>query len=73
MRTAWMCRTYLRSEMPLTDKVPPVFSLTLMVVQDAPPDEELVYALVSAHVRNVEPILSEVTKIEFDPDAPEFD
>jgi len=64
MKAAWTIQTYVRSELPLTAKVPKVMSFTFVVLQDERPEDETIAALVSTHVRNVELLFSEV---EFTP------
>lgn len=60
MKTVWNVVTYVESDMPLTDKVMPVMSLTFVVVSEEPPSDELVLALVNSHTRNCKPLMSEV-------------
>jgi len=68
MKVVWNVTTYIRSEMPLTDKVPSVMSITFVVIDDNPPTDELIIALVSAHTRNCEPLMSEVHRSEIPAD-----
>jgi len=52
MKTTWFITAYLRSNMPLTDKVMPVQALQFIVVSDTPPSDDEVRVLVEAHTRN---------------------
>lgn len=60
MKPAWTVTTYVRSELPLTNKVASVMSLTFVVMGCEEPKKETVEALACSHVRNVELIFSEV-------------
>jgi len=64
MKVIWNVITYFRSELPLTDKVPSVMSITFVVIDDNPPSDELIIALVNSHTRNCEVLMSEVHRAE---------
>jgi len=66
MKPAWTVRTYMRSTLPLTEKVAPVVEFTFVVWGDTPPTEEVVLAFVTTHTRNVELLFSEAEHTPFD-------
>jgi len=68
MKVIWNVITYFRSELPLTEKVPSVMSITFVVLDDNPPSDELIIALVNSHTRNCEVLMSEVHRAEIPAD-----
>lgn len=64
MKYAWTISTYVRSQMPLTDKVAPAMQFTSVVFGLEKPKAETIEALVASHTRNVDILFSEV---EFTP------
>lgn len=70
MKPAWTVVTYVRSEMPVNSKrLATVMSLTQVFFGENPPDEEVVLAAASVHLKNVEVMFSELT---FTPVPEEF-
>jgi len=68
MMVIWNVITYFRSELPLTEKVTSVMSITFVVIDDNPPSDALIIALVNSHVRNCEVLMSEVRRAEIPSD-----
>lgn len=64
MKTVWTVCTYVSSELPLTEKVVNVMSITFVIRAEEPPSEEAILALVNLHIRNCEPLMSEVSRNE---------
>lgn len=62
MKTVWTVTNYVQSAMPLTDKVTEVMSVTFVIVDENPPSDELILALLNSHTRNLTPVMSEVHK-----------
>lgn len=59
MKSAWTTSVYIRSEMPLTNKVLPTMELTFITFGNQPPTKVLIEAFASSHVKNVQVLASE--------------
>jgi len=64
MRDAFMVEAFVRSELPLTERVMEVLCLKWIVVGDREPSKEVIQAFVEVHTRNVELIMSSVTPFQ---------
>lgn len=62
MKTVWFATSFVKSTLPLTERVPPVMSFKLIIVQDDEPLERTVRDLVSSHTRNCVLIAYELEK-----------
>jgi len=68
MKTIYTVRTFVRSELPRTDRVVPIMELTAVFIGDRYPSKEVVEAFVSTHVQNCKLLFSEVTESEVSDD-----
>lgn len=59
MKSAWTTSVYIRSEMPLTNKVLPTMELTFVTFGNQPPTKASIEALAGSHTQNVEILMSE--------------
>lgn len=68
MIKGWTVTTFVRSELPLTEKVASVQSYTFIVLRDEPPSPDVVEAFVHSHLRNFTPVYTEISSFTADED-----
>lgn len=71
--TTWNVTAYVRSEMPLTSRVSPVFALDMVFIGDNPPSDAVVEAMVMSHMRNVVLLVAQVEESEVSRDLLDFE
>jgi hypothetical protein len=69
MKPAWKVFAYLRSHLPLTDKVPPILQVSFFIMGEERPNLPGIKALVETHTRNMDILLIEVEFTPLDIDA----
>lgn len=66
MIKGWTVTMFVRSEMPLTEKVGELQSYTYIVFQEEMPLPDVIAAFVSSHLRNSTPVYTEVASFTAD-------